>query len=231
VGAHDVVLIDSGPADLTGNFPLYFPELVEQIDRTLRTIPDRAHRAVTGHGAGGFLAMWEAARSPDLVSSASSLLADREAEAVPTDFPVLSMDDLHPTPVKTWTINGSVDLAAVLDFHLKAFADPLPKPEVFAQADPYPNFGIWNWEVTSPEESGVHGAGGRVARGLSERSARVDAVRSAGSGREGEHHLGAAVSAEYAADGDVHSRGGRQGAARVAARGCTGAVDVRAGWR
>jgi len=154
VGTHDVILVDSGPTDLTGNFPLCFPELVEQVDRTLRTVPDRAHRAVTGYGTGGFLAMWEAVRSPELVGSASSMLADREAEAGPTDFPVsLSIDDLHPISVKTWTINGSADLAAVLDFHLKAFTDPLPKPEVFAQADPYPNFGIWNWEVTSSRRS------------------------------------------------------------------------------
>jgi hypothetical protein len=154
IGGHDVILVDSGPADLTGNFPLYFPELVEYVDRTLRTVADRAHRAVTGYGAGGFLAMWEASRSADLVGSASSLQAEREAEAGPTDFPVIfSMDDLHPTSVKTWTINGSIDLAAMLEFHMKAFADPLPKPETFTQADPYPNFGVWNWEVASSRRS------------------------------------------------------------------------------
>src|SRR5207302_520493 len=74
---HDLILIDSGPADLTGNFPLYLPELIEQVDRTLRTIPDRAHRAVSGYGAGGYLALWEAARCPDLVAAASSVLAER----------------------------------------------------------------------------------------------------------------------------------------------------------
>ena len=50
VAAHPVIVIDSGPADTTGQFPLYFPELVEHIDKTLRTIPDRDHRAVTGSG-------------------------------------------------------------------------------------------------------------------------------------------------------------------------------------
>ena len=72
VAAHPVIVVDSGPADTTGQFPLYFPELVEHIDKTLRTIPDRDHRAVTGSGAGGFLAIWQAAKCPDLVASASS---------------------------------------------------------------------------------------------------------------------------------------------------------------
>jgi hypothetical protein len=154
--SHDVILIDSGPADTTGTFPLYFPELVEHIDRTLRTISDRAHRAVSGYGAGGFLALWEAARSPDLVGSASSLLADREADAGPSAFPVsTSIEDLYPglATVKTWLFNASPDIAAALNFHLKAFADPLPKSDVFTHADPYPNFGIWDWEVSSDRRS------------------------------------------------------------------------------
>jgi putative esterase len=156
VGSHNVILVDSGPADTTGNYPLYFPELVEHIDRTLRTIPDRAHRAITGMGTGGFLALWEAARSPDLVGSASSFMADREAEAGPAGFPVaMSLDDLFGglAAVKTWMINARPDIAATLDFHLKAFADPLPKPEVFTHADPYPNFAIWDWQVASNRRS------------------------------------------------------------------------------
>ena len=156
VAAHDAILIDSGPADLTGNYPLYLPELIEHVDRTLRTIPDRAHRAVSGYGAGGFLALWEAARCPDLIGSASSIMAEREAEAGPAAFPVtMTLDDLVPalTDVKVWQINANPDLAATFDFHLKAFADPLPKPDVFAHADPYPNFGIWGWEVASNRRS------------------------------------------------------------------------------
>jgi hypothetical protein len=156
VAAHDLILIDSGPADLTGNFPLYLPELIEQVDRTLRTIPDRAHRAVSGYGAGGFLALWEAARCPDLIASASSVLAERETEAGPKAFPVtMTLEDLLPAlaDVKVWQINANPDLAATLDFHLKAFANPFPKPDVFSHADPYPNFGIWGWEVASNRRS------------------------------------------------------------------------------
>jgi hypothetical protein len=43
---------------------------------------------VTGFGSAGFLALWEAVRSPDLAGSASGFQADREAEAGPADFRV-----------------------------------------------------------------------------------------------------------------------------------------------
>ena len=36
-----------------------------------------------------------------------------------------------------------------LEFHLRAFAKPLPKPATFTHADPYPNFTTWEWEVAS----------------------------------------------------------------------------------
>jgi len=154
VGSHDVILVDSGPADLTGNFPLYLPELIEHIDGTLRTIPDRAHRAVTGFGPAGLLALWEAARSPELVGSASSLAGDREADAGPSGFPVsLSVEDLFSglAEAKTWT--AGADIGAALDLHVKTFAQPPPKAEVFSIADPYPNLGVWGWEVASSRRS------------------------------------------------------------------------------
>jgi len=150
--AHPVILVDSGPADTTGQFPLYFPELIEQIDKTLRTIPDRDHRAVTGSAAGGFLAIWQAAKCPDLVSSASSFGAPPEAPAGPQGFDVdTSLADLYPTldPVRIRQVAAASSLAETLDFHLDAFAHPLPKPAAFNHADPYPNFGIWDWEVVS----------------------------------------------------------------------------------
>ncbi len=36
-----------------------------------------------------------------------------------------------------------------LDFHMKSFANPLPKPAAFSHADAYPNFAVWGWEVVS----------------------------------------------------------------------------------
>lgn len=152
IAAHPVILVDSGPADTSGQFPLYFPELIELIDKTLRTIPDRDHRAVTGSAAGGFLAIWQAAKCPDLIASASSFGATPEAPAGPQAFDVNSaLADLYPTldPVRVRQSAASSPLAETLDFHLDAFAHPRPKPASFSHVDPYPNFGIWDWEVVS----------------------------------------------------------------------------------
>ena len=152
VAAHPVIVVDSGPADTTGQFPLYFPELIEHIDKTLRTIPDRDHRAVTGSGAGGFLAIWQAAKCPDLIGSASSFGAAPEAPAGPRSLDIdSSLTDLYATldPVRIRQVSADSPLGGLLDFHLDAIAHPLPKPSAFSHIDPYPNFGVWDWEVVS----------------------------------------------------------------------------------
>jgi hypothetical protein len=152
VATHSVIVVDSGPAETNGRFPLYFPELIAHIDQTLRTIPDRDHRAVTGSGVGGFLAIFQTAKSPDLVGSASSFGGIAEAATGPEDFDVdFSLADIYPTldAVRIRQVAADSPLAETLDFHLDAFAHPLPKPAVFSHADPYPNFGVWGWEVVS----------------------------------------------------------------------------------
>jgi hypothetical protein len=158
VAAHDAILVDSGPVETSGPFPLYFPELVGQIDKTLRTIPDRDHRAVAGFAMGGYLAMFEAGKSPDLVSSASSLMAPAEALVGPAGFDVDYNQADFPggyDGVRTHLVTQggpgvrSLPWREALDFHLHAFANPLPKPAVLHHADAYPNFAVWGWEVLS----------------------------------------------------------------------------------
>src|SRR6266851_7520782 len=94
--AHDIIIVDSGPADASGNYPLYLPELADHIDHTFRTIADRDHRAVSGFGAAGFLALWEAVKAPDLISSASAISPSRSASIGPRGFEVVSFcEDFH----------------------------------------------------------------------------------------------------------------------------------------
>ncbi|MCU1232304.1 MAG: putative esterase [Candidatus Solibacter sp.] len=152
VGSHDLILVDSGPVETTGTFPLYFPELAERIDGTFRTIADRDHRGVTGSGIAGFYAIWQASKCPDLVGSASSAGAATEAAVGPRGFDLESaLDEVYYTldPVRIRQSASSATVAATLDFHMAAFAHPLPKPASFSHIDPYPNFGVWNWEVVS----------------------------------------------------------------------------------
>lgn len=185
VAAHEVIVVNAGPAETTGEFPLYFPELVEQADKMLRTVADRDHRAITGYSAGGFMAFWMAGKYPDLVSSASSFMGPTEYTIGPKGFDVeCNFDDLYANyaGVRTRLVTGTRDflqfyhrrlnaiwtyaapahetenfdsghgapgIAKTLDFHMSAFAKPLPKPAVFSHADVYPNFGVWGWEVAS----------------------------------------------------------------------------------
>ncbi len=147
VAAHNVIVVDFGPLQTTGEFPLYFPELVERIDQTLRTIPDRDHRAISGYSSGGFLAQWTAAKFPDLVASASGLASTTEAPVGPKGFEVeCSLDELDFEGVRR---AAPPTIAEALDFHMGVFAEPEPKPEVFSHADPYPNFSAWGWEAAS----------------------------------------------------------------------------------
>jgi hypothetical protein len=151
VAAHSVIVVDSGPAETTGQFPLYFPELIDPIDKTLRTIPGRDHRAVTGSGAGGFLAIWQAAKCPDLIGSASSFGATAEAPVGPQGFDVdSSLTDLYPTldAVRIRQVSADSPLAETLDFHLDAFAHPIPKAR-FQARRPHPTSAVWDWEVVS----------------------------------------------------------------------------------
>lgn len=54
------------------DFGEHFKELVTHIDSTLRTIPDRRHRATSGLSMGGFMSLMVSARYPELIGSASS---------------------------------------------------------------------------------------------------------------------------------------------------------------
>ena len=71
VTTHDAIVIKAGPVETTGPFAMYLPELTDHIDRTLRTVADRDHRGVTGYAIGGFMALWLAAKYPDLVGRRS----------------------------------------------------------------------------------------------------------------------------------------------------------------
>ena len=45
----------------------YFPELVEHIDSSYRTLPDRQHRGIIGFSMGGFMSFFLAGKYPDKV--------------------------------------------------------------------------------------------------------------------------------------------------------------------
>lgn len=112
VRQHEVIVVKAGPVQTVGQFPLYFPELVDQIDRTLRTRAAREQRAVTGYSAGGFMALWIAGKYPDLVGSASSFMGPTEYTIGPKGFDVESnLDDFYGNydGVRTRLVTGKRD--------------------------------------------------------------------------------------------------------------------------
>ena len=48
-------------------------------------------------------------------------------------------DSEHSTP----------GMGKTLDFHMRGFASPLPRPKVWSHIDVYPEFSIWGWEVAT----------------------------------------------------------------------------------
>ncbi len=53
-------------------FKDYFPEFVNYIDTTYRTLPNRANRAVIGHSMGGIMSFFLAGKYPDMIGTAVS---------------------------------------------------------------------------------------------------------------------------------------------------------------
>jgi hypothetical protein len=112
VAAHDLIVIEAGPVETVGSYPLYFPELMANVDKGLRTLADRDHRGVTGVGMGGFMAWWVAGKFPDLVSSASNFMGTPEVSIGPKDIDVeYSHDDFYANydSVRTRLITGTRD--------------------------------------------------------------------------------------------------------------------------
>lgn len=167
--AHEFIVISTGPVDTTGEFPLYFPELVGHVDKTLRTVPDREHRAVSGAALGGLMAIWTAGKFPDLVAAAAGVEAFAEAQVGPRGFPAdceLS-DRFNHDGIR---VLEAPNTTALLEFIESGFAPAReaarPRPQTpgrgapippapgrvaaaFRHADPYPNFTLWGWDVAS----------------------------------------------------------------------------------
>ena len=45
--------------------------------------------------------------------------------------------------------HGTPGIAKTMMFHMRAFANPLPKPAVWNHIDVYPDFSVWGWDVAS----------------------------------------------------------------------------------
>ena len=173
MAAHDLIVVSVGPVETTGEFPLYFPELVQPIDKTLRTIPDRDHRGVTGVALGGFVALGPPAIPRPRGQRASSNPFP-EAAVGPADFP----------PIAAWRTARTTTTASA-PFHWRptpgrcspftpgCSQSPFLNPAVFSHADVYPNFVVWGWEAARTGASPGFTVLENVSEGFSFHRARV----------------------------------------------------------
>jgi len=69
-------------------FPEYYPELVNYIDATYKTIADREHRGISGLSMGGFMTYWIGGKYPHLFCAAGNFCGSTEFMVGPRDFPV-----------------------------------------------------------------------------------------------------------------------------------------------
>ncbi|MBK9389789.1 MAG: hypothetical protein IPN68_06215 [Bacteroidetes bacterium] len=77
-----------GPVETSRQFPLYFPELVNHIDASFKTVPDRNHRAISGLSMGGFMSYWIGGKYPDMICAIGNFCGSAEFVIGPKDFPV-----------------------------------------------------------------------------------------------------------------------------------------------
>src|SRR5436190_6951295 len=76
------------PVETYRQFPIYYTELIDYIDKRYRTIADREHRAISGLSMGGFMTFWIGGKYPHLFSGAGNFCGSAEFIVGPRDFPV-----------------------------------------------------------------------------------------------------------------------------------------------
>jgi enterochelin esterase-like enzyme len=77
-----------GPVETHRQFPIYFEELIQHIDREYRTLADRGHRAISGLSMGGFMSFFIGGKYPHLFSAVGSFCGSPEFVIGPKDMPV-----------------------------------------------------------------------------------------------------------------------------------------------
>lgn len=210
IDTHDVILVIPDPRNPNGStydyslafenrtyegtpahsgkiFSKYFPELVSEIDKTFRAIPDRDHRGISGQSRGGFMSPYIASQNKHLLSSCSMSCPSPDGAMVgPINkevlFPVFEtgralkgislrisspdgdrykqygwelkaiwdMTDLEHVEmhIPHYPKHYAADMAKQFDFHMREFENPHPVPAIWHHADPWPDFSVWNYNVS-----------------------------------------------------------------------------------
>ncbi len=186
--AYDLRPYNVSPVETHRQFPIYFPELVDHIDDSYRTIADREHRAISGLSMGGFMTFWIGGKYPHLLSAAGNFCGSTEFWAGPKDSPVeyrhmdmyknyggmnvrLNYGDkdfiraYHRDMNRVWSqvmdhyeykiydaAHSTCGLSEMFDFLMETFENPPDLPEKWHHTDVYPEFSVWDYQVSTDRQ-------------------------------------------------------------------------------
>ncbi len=176
------------PVETYRQFPLYFPELVNFIDASYRTIPDRNHRAISGLSMGGFMTYWISGKYPHLVSAAGNFCGSAEFRVGPENAPVeyrhidmagnykglnvrlnfgnkdfircyhRDLNRIWPQVMDNYEFkiyeaeHTTCGLGEMFEFIMNTFRNPPEKPEKWDHIDVYPDFVVWDYQISSDRD-------------------------------------------------------------------------------
>lgn len=173
------------PVESYRQFPIYFPELVDHIDKSYKTLSQRTNRGIAGLSMGGFMSYFVAAKYPHLVSAAGSFCGSPEFEIGPFNFSSEyrhldmyrnfgginvrlhygdkdfirsyheDMNRVLPQLMNNYSYkvfdaeHSTAGLGEMLDTIMSTFKKPIPVPSRWHHTDVYPNFSVWDYEISS----------------------------------------------------------------------------------
>lgn len=138
------------PSTWNGMFETHFPDIVEFVDSTYRTIPEKSHRAIAGLSMGGFHSMQISKEYPDMFDyvglfSASVVPLEIKDSPIYRDFDRKLATQFAKHPRLYWIAIGKDDFLyqTNVDFRKKLDAATYPY-EYYENTDGH----IWrNWRI------------------------------------------------------------------------------------
>ncbi len=138
------------PRTLDGSFETAFPDVVQFVDSTYRTIPDKAHRAIAGLSMGGFHSMQISKEYPEMFDyvglfSAAVDRAHAEASPVYQDIDQKLARQFQLQPRLYWIGIGSDDFLYDENVAYRAKLDANGYPYTYRES---PGGHMWrNWRL------------------------------------------------------------------------------------
>lgn len=138
------------PKTMEGSFETHFPDVINFVDSTYRTIPDKAHRAIAGLSMGGFHSLHISKQYPDTfdyIGLFSAAILPREDSPSPiySDFDSKLAAQFATPPALYWIAIGEKDFLYEANANFRKILDEKGYPYEYHES---PDGHIWkNWRI------------------------------------------------------------------------------------